>query len=60
MKQLFKLHVGDLINYRIGLVKVLKIEDDGVVVKGDGGLEQKLDWEDVKQYNPRVITPPIN
>ena len=53
---------GDYICYRPNLVKVLKVEDDGVwisseaesgvpVIKGPYGEEQKIDWEDVVEYN---------
>lgn len=46
------IEVGDLINYRVNLVRVLEIQKDGVYVQGPYGEEQLVDWEDVKQYNP--------
>lgn len=47
----FSVKVGDMIQYRVNIVEVLKVEDDGVWVRGPYGEEQKIDWEDVKEYN---------
>lgn len=42
---------GDIICYRMGIVQVLKVEADGCWVKDPYGVKQKIDWDDVKQYN---------
>ena len=47
--------VGDIICYRPNLVKILSIEDDGCWIKDCYGLEQKIDWEDIDQYNPKLV-----
>ena len=46
-----KLHKGDLICYRMGIVRVLNVTDSGAYVRGPYGEEQTIDWEDIEQYN---------
>lgn len=48
MSTRIKLKKGDIINYRMVFVRITKVEEDGVWVKGPYGETQKLDWEDVK------------
>lgn len=50
-----KIKKGDVICYRPNLVRVLKVEDDGVIIKGPYGEVQKIDWEDVAQYNRNLV-----
>lgn len=42
---------GDIICYRVNLVKILKIDDDGCLVRGHYGEEQHIDWDDIREYN---------
>ena len=48
------IRVGDIICYRPNLVKVLTVEEDGCWIRDGYGLEQKIDWEDIDMYNPRL------
>lgn len=43
---------GDIICYRMGLVKVLQVLKNGAWVEGPYGEVQTIDWEDIQQYNP--------
>lgn len=36
-------------------MKILKVEDDGCWIRDCYGLEQKIDWEDIDQYNPKLV-----
>lgn len=45
---------GMLIAYRMNFVTVKSIKEDGAWVIGPYGEEQKLDWEDIEQYNPGI------
>lgn len=49
-----KVHPGDIICYRPNLVRVLTVEEDGCWIRGPYGEEQKIDWEDVDYYNPKL------
>ena len=49
-----KVRKGDIIGYRINLVRVLSVDDDGCLIKGPYGETQKIDWEDVEKYNPEL------
>ncbi len=42
---------GDFINYRPNLVRVQKVLEKGVQIKGPYGETQVMDWEDVVEYN---------
>lgn len=46
---------GDVICYRMGLVKVLQVSKDGAEVEGPYGVVQTIDWEDIQQYNRNFI-----
>ena len=43
---------GDMIQYRVNLVKVLQVLKTGAWVEGPYGEVQTIDWDDIKQYNP--------
>ena len=43
---------GDIINYRVNLVRVLQVLKDGAWVEGPYGEVQNIDWEDIQEYNP--------
>ena len=47
----FPVKKGDVICYRPNLVRVLKVEEDGLWIKDPYGVEQKIDWEDYHHYN---------
>ena len=51
-----KLSEGDIICYRVNLVRVITVEDDGCWIEGPYGEQQKIDWEDVDRYNPNLAT----
>ena len=51
MKTKHPVKKGDFICYRPNIVKVLKVEEDGLWIRGPYGEEQKIDWEDYYQYN---------
>lgn len=58
MKNRTKIRKGDIICYRMGLVKVLKVLEEGLEVRGAYGVEQTIDWEDVETYNRgQYLTP---
>lgn len=50
-----KLQKGDVICYRANLVRVKEVDKTGAVVKGPYGEVQKIDWEDILQYNPEIL-----
>lgn len=43
---------GDIISYRVNLVKVLQVLKSGAWVEGPYGEVQEIDWEDIQEYNP--------
>lgn len=45
-----KIHVGDIINYRSHLAKVLEIDGKDIRIEGPY-TEQTIDWEDIVEYN---------
>ena len=47
------IQLDDIICYRSHLAKILIIEDDGCIIQGPY-CEQKIDWEDIDQYNPDI------
>ena len=47
------IQIDDIICYRSHLAKILIIEDDGCWIQGPY-CEQKIDWEDIDFYNPRI------
>lgn len=47
-----KVYVGKIICYRPNLVEIKEVCEDGVVIEDPYGVVQKIDWEDVVEYNP--------
>lgn len=43
---------GDIIAYRVNLVRVLQVLKTGAWVEGPYGEVQTIDWEDIQKYNP--------
>lgn len=52
-----ELQVGDIICYRMGLVRVLGMDDEHISITDPYGVEQVIDWDDVHQYNPNIKKP---